>query len=235
SPSGARSSSHTNDNRKPGQRNGTHSGPDYRLYKSEPELTTVAEEIDDNNGDDGDKDRTQTEKVADQESTAAKVPLGVPVYPVGIVPPRSSSTLSPPESCTIASYVTLRKTKKPDPRSDRPHNVLDQTSGPVERESGRGRMSVEEQLERIRRHQQASLKDKKRSSSCVSPSRSPSFSKENPFITQVSPPSVPSTDSQELEAALQDLEEVRDRVTEQLERDRTAAVELERDRAAELE
>lgn len=44
-----------------------------------------------------------------------------------------------------------------------------------------------------------------------------------------------STDTQELEAALQDLEEVRDRVTEQLERDRTAAVELERDRGAELE
>uniref|UniRef100_A0A6Q2YMQ0 Pleckstrin homology domain-containing family A member 5-like n=1 Tax=Esox lucius TaxID=8010 RepID=A0A6Q2YMQ0_ESOLU len=166
SPSGARSIAHANDTRKPGQRNGTHSGPDYRLYKSEPELTTVAEEMDD----------------------------GVPVYPVGIVPPRSKSASSPPESCTIASYVTLRKTKKPDPRTDRPRSAVDQTGGPGERESGRGRMSVEEQLERIRRHQQASLRDKKRSSSCISPS-----------------------------------------LTEQLERDRTAAVELERDRAAELE
>uniref|UniRef100_A0A3P9ABY8 Pleckstrin homology domain-containing family A member 5-like n=1 Tax=Esox lucius TaxID=8010 RepID=A0A3P9ABY8_ESOLU len=210
-------------------------GPDYRLYKSEPELTTVAEEMDDGNGDDGDKDRTQTEKVADKESTATKVPLGVPVYPVGIVPPRSKSASSPPESCTIASYVTLRKTKKPDPRTDRPRSAVDQTGGPGERESGRGRMSVEEQLERIRRHQQASLRDKKRSSSCISPSRSPSFSKENPFFTQVRREEAFSTDSQELEAALQDLEEVRDRVTEQLERDRTAAVELERDRAAELE
>ncbi|XP_034145876.1 pleckstrin homology domain-containing family A member 5 isoform X5 [Esox lucius] len=235
SPSGARSIAHANDTRKPGQRNGTHSGPDYRLYKSEPELTTVAEEMDDGNGDDGDKDRTQTEKVADKESTATKVPLGVPVYPVGIVPPRSKSASSPPESCTIASYVTLRKTKKPDPRTDRPRSAVDQTGGPGERESGRGRMSVEEQLERIRRHQQASLRDKKRSSSCISPSRSPSFSKENPFFTQVRREEAFSTDSQELEAALQDLEEVRDRVTEQLERDRTAAVELERDRAAELE
>uniref|UniRef100_A0A3P8YPN1 Pleckstrin homology domain-containing family A member 5-like n=1 Tax=Esox lucius TaxID=8010 RepID=A0A3P8YPN1_ESOLU len=234
SPSGARSIAHANDTRKPGQRNGTHSGPDYRLYKSEPELTTVAEEMDDGNGDDGDKDRTQTEKVADKESTATK---GVPVYPVGIVPPRSKSASSPPESCTIASYVTLRKTKKPDPRTDRPRSAVDQTGGPGERESGRGRMSVEEQLERIRRHQQASLRDKKRSSSCISPSRSPSFSKENPFFTQASPSSVPRSECVwgELEAALQDLEEVRDRVTEQLERDRTAAVELERDRAAELE
>uniref|UniRef100_A0A674EQK7 Pleckstrin homology domain containing, family A member 5 n=1 Tax=Salmo trutta TaxID=8032 RepID=A0A674EQK7_SALTR len=231
SPSGARPPPHTS---KHGQRNGTHSsqGPDYRLYKSEPELTTVAEEVDDNNGEDN--DRLQTGLTTDKEPPATKVPLGVPVYPVGIVPPRTKSPMSPPESCTIASYVTLRKSKKPDPRTERPHSAVEQTCGPGERESGRARMSVEEQLERIRRHQQASLREKKRSSSSISPSRSPSFSKENPFITQVRL-EVFSTDTQELEAALQDLEEVRDRVTEQLERDRTAAVELERDRGAELE
>ncbi|CAB1345780.1 unnamed protein product [Coregonus sp. 'balchen'] len=210
-------------------------GPDYRLYKSEPELTTVAEEVDDNNLEDNDKDRLQTELTTDKEPAATKVPLGVPVYPVGIVPPRTKSPMSPPESCTIASYVTLRKSKKPDPRTDRPHSAVEQTCRPGERESGRARMSVEEQLERIRRHQQATLRDKKRSSSTVSPSRSPSFSKENPFITQVRREEAVYTDTRELEAALQDLEEVRDRVTEQLERDRTAAVELERDRGAELE
>uniref|UniRef100_A0A674EQZ3 Pleckstrin homology domain containing, family A member 5 n=1 Tax=Salmo trutta TaxID=8032 RepID=A0A674EQZ3_SALTR len=158
-------------------------GPDYRLYKSEPELTTVAEEVDDNNGEDN--DRLQTGLTTDKEPPATK---GVPVYPVGIVPPRTKSPMSPPESCTIASYVTLRKSKKPDPRTERPHSAVEQTCGPGERESGRARMSVEEQLERIRRHQQASLREKKRSSSSISPSRSPSFSKENPFITQVSPP-----------------------------------------------
>nr|XP_046184949.1 pleckstrin homology domain-containing family A member 5-like isoform X2 [Oncorhynchus gorbuscha] len=210
-------------------------GPDYRLYKSEPELTTVAEEVDDNNGEDNDKDRLQTGLTTDKEPAATKVLLGVPVYPVGIVPPRTKSPMIPPESCTIASYVTLRKSKKSDPRTDRPHSAVEQTCGPGERESGRARMSVEEQLERIRRHQQASLKEKKRSSSSISPSRSPSFSKENPFITQVRREVVFSRGTQELEAALQDLEEVRDRVTEQLERDRTAAVELERDRGAELE
>ncbi|XP_052347893.1 pleckstrin homology domain-containing family A member 5-like isoform X14 [Oncorhynchus keta] len=206
-------------------------GPDYRLYKSEPELTTVAEEVDDNNGEDNDKDRLQAGLTTDKEPAATKVPLGVPVYPVGIVPPRTKSPMSPPESCTIASYVTLRKGKKPDPRTERPHSAVEQTCGPGERESGRARMSVEEQLERIRRHQQASLKEKKRSSSSISPSRSPSFSKENPFVTQVRL-EVFSTDTQELEAALQDLEEVRGRVTEHLERDRGAELELQRDRAA---
>ncbi|XP_036800482.1 pleckstrin homology domain-containing family A member 5 isoform X8 [Oncorhynchus mykiss] len=230
SPSGARPPPHTS---KHGQRNGTHSsqGPDYRLYKSEPELTTVAEEVDDNNGEDNDKDRLQTGLTTDKEPAATKVPLGVPVYPVGIVPPRTKSPMSPPESCTIASYVTLRKGKKPDPRTERPHSAVEQTCGPGERESGRARMSVEEQLERIRRHQQASLREKKRSSSSISPSRSPSFSKENPFVTQVRL-EVFSTDTQELEAALQDLEEVRGRVTEHLERDRGAELELQRDRAA---
>ena len=45
------------------------------------------------------------------------ISLTVPPYPVGIVPPRTKSPMTSPESCTIASYVTLRKTKKPEPRS----------------------------------------------------------------------------------------------------------------------
>uniref|UniRef100_A0A8C8FQJ2 PH domain-containing protein n=1 Tax=Oncorhynchus tshawytscha TaxID=74940 RepID=A0A8C8FQJ2_ONCTS len=248
-PSGTRPPPHTS---KHGQRNGTHSsqGPDYRLYKSEPELTTVAEEVDDNNGEDNDKDRLQTGLTTDKEPAATK---GVPVYPVGIVPPRTKSPMIPPESCTIASYVTLRKSKKSDPRTDRPHSAVEQTCGPGERESGRARMSVEEQLERIRRHQQASLKEKKRSSSSISPSRSPSFSKENPFITQVSPPLDRGAEL-ELErdraaaAAEEEMERGRAAI-EKLERDMTevaavveqemartaVAVEEELDRAAELE
>uniref|UniRef100_A0A8C8FQ80 Pleckstrin homology domain containing A5 n=1 Tax=Oncorhynchus tshawytscha TaxID=74940 RepID=A0A8C8FQ80_ONCTS len=205
SPSGARPPPHTS---KHGQRNGTHSsqGPDYRLYKSEPELTTVAEEVDDNNGEDNDKDRLQAGLTTDKEPAATK---GVPVYPVGIVPPRTKSPMSPPESCTIASYVTLRKGKKPDPRTERPHSAVEQTCGPGERESGRARMSVEEQLERIRRHQQASLREKKRSSSSISPSRSPSFSKENPFVTQVTSPRTAVSPEEALDidtAALVELE-----------------------------
>lgn len=61
---------------------------------------------------------------------------------------------------------------------DRPRSAADQM-GFGEREVGRTRMSVEEQLERMRRNQQAStLREKRRET----PSRSPSFNKDNPFV-----------------------------------------------------
>ncbi|XP_074482527.1 pleckstrin homology domain-containing family A member 5-like [Sebastes fasciatus] len=186
----------------------TQQAPDYRLYKSEPELTTVKEEGDEANSEDKDK----TETSAESKDTAA---LKVPPYPVGIIPPRTKSPMNPPESSTIASYVTLRKTKKPESRSERPRSAVDQT-GFGEREVGRMRMSVEEQLERMRRNQQASsLREKKRET----PSRSPSFSKDNPLIiqqTRVQTEGV-CADPVELEAALQQLK------VAHMEKDRTAA------------
>uniref|UniRef100_A0A3Q2XYY1 Pleckstrin homology domain containing, family A member 5 n=1 Tax=Hippocampus comes TaxID=109280 RepID=A0A3Q2XYY1_HIPCM len=148
-------------------------GPDYRLYKSEPELTTVKEEMDEVNGEDKDKNDMTAENI-DTVTTKA-----VPLYPVGIVPPRSKSPMSPPESTTIASYVTLRKTKKPESRSDRPRSALGDQFGYVEREVGRPRMSVEEQMERMRRHQEASSQREKRREAL---SRSHSFSKDEPFV-----------------------------------------------------
>ncbi|XP_034434438.1 pleckstrin homology domain-containing family A member 5-like isoform X3 [Hippoglossus hippoglossus] len=185
------------EDRKAGSRNGAHSqAPDYRLYKSEPELTTVKEEVDEANGEDKDKTDTSAES---KDSGASKVPP----YPVGIVPPRTKSPMNPPESSTIASYVTLRKTKKPEARSDRPRSAADQP-GYGDREVGRARMSVEEQLERMRRNQEAStLREKKRET----PSRSPSFSKDNPFATQQSRAQAEGAcaDPVELEAALQQL------------------------------
>uniref|UniRef100_A0A3B4VIM7 Pleckstrin homology domain containing A5 n=1 Tax=Seriola dumerili TaxID=41447 RepID=A0A3B4VIM7_SERDU len=147
-------------------------GPDYRLYKSEPELTTVAE-VDESNGED------RSEHPSDREHSGNK---GMS-YPVGIVPPRTKSPV--PESSSIASYVTLRKSKKPDPRTERPRSAVEQQLCAVE--SGRPRMSVEEQLERIRRHQQGTLREKKKglsirgSSQENTPSRSHSFTKENHF------------------------------------------------------
>ncbi|XP_040885825.1 pleckstrin homology domain-containing family A member 5-like isoform X8 [Toxotes jaculatrix] len=170
--------------------------PDYRLYKSEPELTTVKEEVDEANGEDKDKTETSAEG---KDATASKVPP----YPVGIVPPRTKSPMSPPESSTIASYVTLRKTKKPESRSDRPRSAVDQM-GFGEREVGRTRMSVEEQLERMRRNQEAStLRERRRET----PSRSPSFSKDNPFIILQTRAQAEGAcaDPVELEAALQQL------------------------------
>ncbi|XP_051889588.1 pleckstrin homology domain-containing family A member 5 isoform X1 [Pristis pectinata] len=129
-------------------------GPDYRQYKSEPELTTVTE-VDESNVDE------KSEVAPDKESVMSK---GLS-FPVGIVPPRSKSPM--PESSTIASYVTLRKHKKMDgavPQVERPRSAVEQlflAEGP------RPRMSVEEQLERIKRHQQASLKDKRKGLSLI--------------------------------------------------------------------
>ncbi|KAM8892235.1 pleckstrin homology domain-containing family A member 5-like isoform 6-T6 [Spinachia spinachia] len=161
------------------KRNGSHSGPDYRLYKSEPELTTVAE-VDESNGED------RSEHPSDREHSGNK---GMS-YPVGIVPPRTRSPVT--DSSSIASYVTLRKSKRPDPRAgnlmERPRSAVEQQLCAAE--SGRPRMSVEEQLERIRRHQQGALREKKKGAHVRgggqenTPSRSHSFTKENHYRSQ---------------------------------------------------
>uniref|UniRef100_A0A7N9AUH1 Pleckstrin homology domain containing A5 n=1 Tax=Mastacembelus armatus TaxID=205130 RepID=A0A7N9AUH1_9TELE len=196
---GVRASSHHRlEDRKANHRNGAHSGPDYRLYKSEPELTTVAE-VDESNGED------RSEQPPEREHSGSK---GMS-YPVGIVPPRTKSPV--PESSSIASYVTLRKSKKPDPRTERPRSAVEQQLCAAE--SGRPRMSVEEQLERIRRHQQGALREKKKGLSIRgsiqenTPSRSHSFNKENHFRK------VMSSDIQQLEASLRQQEVVRDQET----------------------
>ncbi|KAM4554264.1 pleckstrin homology domain-containing family A member 5-like isoform 4-T4 [Fundulus diaphanus] len=183
-------------------------GPDYRLYKSEPELTTVAE-VDENNGED------RSEHPSDREHAGNK---GMS-YPVGIVPPRTKSPV--PESSSIASYVTLRKSKKPDPRMDRPRSAVEQQLCAVD--GSRPRMSVEEQMERIRRHQQGSLREKKKSLSFRggslenTPSRSHSFNRENHFHSLKSHSrrrdEVISSDIQELEASLRHHDLVRDHET----------------------
>ncbi|XP_031611505.1 pleckstrin homology domain-containing family A member 5-like isoform X1 [Oreochromis aureus] len=183
-------------------------GPDYRLYKSEPELTTVAE-VDENNGED------RSEYPSDREHVGNK---GMS-YPVGIVPPRTKSPV--PDSSSIASYVTLRKSRKPDPRTERPRSAVEQQLCAVE--SSRPRMSVEEQLERIRRHQQGTLREKKKSLSIRgssqenTPSRSHSFTKENHYRnTQFQMrrrDEVISSDIQELEASLRQQEVVGEQET----------------------
>nr|XP_042130172.1 pleckstrin homology domain-containing family A member 5 isoform X14 [Peromyscus maniculatus bairdii] len=148
-------------------------GPDYRLYKSEPELTTVAE-VDESNGEE------KSEPVSEMEAPVVKGPH----FAVG-VPLRTKSPT--PESSTIASYVTLRKTKKVELRTERPRSAVEQL---CLAESTRPRMTVEEQMERIRRHQQACLRERKKglnviSASDQSPLQSPSNGRENPFrVTQ---------------------------------------------------
>ncbi|XP_032543596.1 pleckstrin homology domain-containing family A member 5 isoform X3 [Chiroxiphia lanceolata] len=151
------------------QRNGSYCGPDYRLYKSEPELTTVAE-VDESNGEE------KTEQMSESESTAKGSH-----FPVGVVPPRTKSPT--PESSTIASYVTLRKNKKIDLRTERPRSAVEQL---CLAESSRPRMTVEEQMERIKRHQQACLREKRKGLNIIgvsdqSPSQSLSCVRDNPF------------------------------------------------------
>ncbi|XP_050826162.1 pleckstrin homology domain-containing family A member 5 isoform X12 [Serinus canaria] len=144
-------------------------GPDYRLYKSEPELTTVAE-VDESNGEE------KTEPVSESESSAKGSH-----FPVGVVPPRTKSPT--PESSTIASYVTLRKNKKIDLRTERPRSAVEQL---CLAEGSRPRMTVEEQMERIKRHQQACLREKRKGLNIIgvseqSPSQSLSYVRDNPL------------------------------------------------------
>ncbi|KAK6314925.1 hypothetical protein J4Q44_G00144540 [Coregonus suidteri] len=222
-------------------------GPDYRLYKSEPELTTVAEEVDDNNLEDNDKDRLQTELTTDKEPAATKVPLGVPVYPVGIVPPRTKSPMSPPESCTIASYVTLRKSKKPDPRTDRPHSAENPFITQVRREEAvytdtqeleaalqdleEVRDRVTEQLERDRtaaveleRDRGAELELERDRAAAAAEEE---MEKGRAAIEKL------ERDMTEVAAVVeQEMARTAMAVDEELEMDRAAELELERDRAA---
>ncbi|XP_067283099.1 pleckstrin homology domain-containing family A member 5 isoform X16 [Pseudorasbora parva] len=170
-PHAPRTTPHRPEDRKAAQRNGAHSGPDYRLYKSEPELTTVAE-VDESNGED------KSEQTAEKEPSGGNKGI---IYPVGVVSPRTKSPM--PESSTIASYVTLRKSKKPDPRTshpqDRPRSAVEHMSSAIE--VGRTRMSVEEQMERIRRHQQGALRERRREDGSLA--RSLSFTRDNPYYT----------------------------------------------------
>uniref|UniRef100_A0A8C3XG86 Pleckstrin homology domain containing A5 n=1 Tax=Cyanoderma ruficeps TaxID=181631 RepID=A0A8C3XG86_9PASS len=151
------------------QRNGSYCGPDYRLYKSEPELTTVAE-VDESNGEE------KAETISESESSAKGSH-----FPVGVVPPRTKSPT--PESSTIASYVTLRKNKKIDLRTERPRSAVEQL---CLAEGSRPRMTVEEQMERIKRHQQACLREKRKGLNIIgvsdqSPSQGLSHVRDNPF------------------------------------------------------
>ncbi|XP_046879267.1 pleckstrin homology domain-containing family A member 5 isoform X5 [Hypomesus transpacificus] len=169
-------------------------GTDYRLCKSEPELTTVKEEAGENTGEDRRNPPTERQAPASNDLSFTVSKAGPPLHPVGVVPPRTRSPPPPPQDF-VSSYVTRKKPEtrhtngRPNPN---PRSAVEQASaGERERESGRARMSVEEQLERIRRHQQATMRDKRRDPS----------------------PSPPSTSTQDLDAALWELEKIRDQAS----------------------
>lgn len=86
--------------------------PNCRLYKSEPKLTVA--EVDEPNGE------KKSEPVSEKQTSVKSSQL-----PIGVVPPRTKSPT--PKSSTIASYVTLRKTKKTmDSRMEKPRSAVEQ-------------------------------------------------------------------------------------------------------------
>ncbi|XP_048462865.1 pleckstrin homology domain-containing family A member 7 [Rhincodon typus] len=62
------------------------------------------------------------------------------------------------QSSTIASFVTLRRKNDETSSKERPKSALERLYG----EHQRGRMSAEEQLERMKRHQKALVRERKR-------------------------------------------------------------------------
>ncbi|XP_075753874.1 pleckstrin homology domain-containing family A member 5 isoform X1 [Pelodiscus sinensis] len=209
------------------QRNGSYCGPDYRLYKSEPELTTVAE-VDESNGEE------KTEPVSESETSTTKGSH----FPVGVVPPRTKSPT--PESSTIASYVTLRKNKKIDLRMERPRSAVEQL---CLAENTRPRMTVEEQMERIKRHQQACLREKKKGLNIIgisdtSPLQSSSFVRDNPYKLAQNrrKDDIVSSNIKELENAIRenDLEQNHKSLTEEITQQNAGSEELNVDFTKEL-
>ncbi|XP_034390155.1 pleckstrin homology domain-containing family A member 7 isoform X1 [Cyclopterus lumpus] len=79
----------------------------------------------------------------------------------------SGCSFRPNQSHSIASYVTLRRSPGSAAARERPKSALERLSSPTEPPqppSGppRGRMTAEEQLERMKRHQRALVRERKR-------------------------------------------------------------------------
>ncbi|XP_062918009.1 pleckstrin homology domain-containing family A member 7 isoform X8 [Mobula hypostoma] len=93
--------------------------------------------------------------------------------------PSSNSGLQ--QSSTIASYVTLRRKKDETSSKERPKSALERLYG----EHQRGRMSAEEQLERMKRHQKALVRERKRTLSLGERHSNSSRTLSRPFSADV--------------------------------------------------
>ncbi|XP_023206034.1 pleckstrin homology domain-containing family A member 7-like isoform X5 [Xiphophorus maculatus] len=112
---------------------------DLRSYLSEPELPGSSQPI--------------TASEADYQYYPGKGLLG------------TTSRLD--QSNSISSYVTLRRAPGSAAPKDRPKSAFERLSSPTEggpppSSQTRGRMTAEEQLERMKRHQRALVRDRKR-------------------------------------------------------------------------
>ncbi|XP_072322489.1 pleckstrin homology domain-containing family A member 7 isoform X6 [Scyliorhinus torazame] len=93
----------------------------------------------------------------------------------------SSSNSGLQQSSTIASYVTLRRKHTETNSKERPKSALERLYG----EHQRGRMSAEEQLERMKRHQKALVRERKRTLSLGERHSTSSRTASRPFSADV--------------------------------------------------
>ncbi|XP_036951428.1 pleckstrin homology domain-containing family A member 7 isoform X16 [Acanthopagrus latus] len=98
----------------------------------------------------------------------------------------ASSALRLNQSSSISSYVTLRRAASAVGMKERPKSALERLySGDPAQQQQRGKMSADEQLERMKRHQKALVRQRKRTLSHgdrhASPSPRPSSSSSRPL------------------------------------------------------
>ncbi|TNN86652.1 Pleckstrin y domain-containing family A member 7 [Liparis tanakae] len=76
----------------------------------------------------------------------------------------SGSSLRLNQSSSISSYVTLRRAASAAGMKERPKSALERlySGDPVQQQQQRGKMSADEQLERMKRHQKALVRQRKR-------------------------------------------------------------------------
>ncbi|XP_056268611.1 pleckstrin homology domain-containing family A member 7 isoform X4 [Pseudoliparis swirei] len=76
----------------------------------------------------------------------------------------SGSSLWLNQSSSISSYVTLRRAASAAGMKERPKSALERlySGDPVQQQQQRGKMSADEQLERMKRHQKALVRQRKR-------------------------------------------------------------------------
>uniref|UniRef100_UPI00398F3D35 pleckstrin homology domain-containing family A member 7 isoform X3 n=1 Tax=Pristiophorus japonicus TaxID=55135 RepID=UPI00398F3D35 len=152
------------DERKRDREYGQYMNGDYkaelRSYMSEPELISVGNGF--------------------SKTTAGALGLDSGLQ---TLPSRGLSTSNSglQQSSTIASYVTLRRKKNETSSKERPKSALERLYG----EHQRGRMSAEEQLERMKRHQKALVRERKRTLSLGERHTTSSRTSSRPFSADV--------------------------------------------------
>ncbi|XP_078405380.1 pleckstrin homology domain-containing family A member 7 isoform X5 [Cetorhinus maximus] len=150
------------DERKRDREYGQYMNGDYkselRTYMSEPELISLGSGL--------------------NRTTAGALGLDSGLQ---TLPGLSSSNSGLQQSSTIPSYVTLRRKNTETSSKERPKSALERLYG----EHQRGRMSAEEQLERMKKHQKALVRERKRTLSLGERHSTSSRNSSRPFSADV--------------------------------------------------